>query len=72
MDFKMMFKDKSLAVLEKPARKLCKLRGYDPDVRVEDATNMTAAYVTVPAWVNAALEIQIHLQIEEAIKDFQK
>lgn len=59
--------------LEAAARKLCELRGVDPDRLVptspppNDMGYVPAVLLTVPAWRQAKAEIQGFLQIAQAV-----
>ena len=57
--------------LEAVARKLCKIRGIDPDERRENETRhdeFISTTVVFLAWEECADEIRAHLEIQEAIQ----
>lgn len=53
--------------LEAAARHLCALRGVNPDGMMVAQASRDLVHRTWPAWRQAALEIQQHLQVQEAI-----
>lgn len=60
--------------IELAARKLCELRGIDPETQVKHGTGptntgcVTAILLCSPAWVIAKQDVMHHLLVAEAIK----
>lgn len=56
--------------LERCARKLCELRGIDPDLMVDAPARESRTMVLMrkPAWELAAAEIQDQINIQAAMK----
>lgn len=53
--------------LEKAARKLCELRGINPDATSELIQNENGNPVIRPVWKAAEREIKAHLQVRIAV-----
>lgn len=54
--------------IEVAAKQLCKLRGIEPEAAQPDVRNTSMAYITVPAWRNAEVEVRNHVQLSEAVQ----
>ncbi len=57
------------ARLEKAARKLCRLRGINPDANSEIIISEQGNAVIIPVWKVAEKEIKTFLQVQIAIED---